>query len=275
VNSFAFDARPVHPALHGLVAGLWHYDEQRDAPLRRREMPGAEAVLLFNLGPRIGVGWPDPAAEAGFDTAAGFFARPHPAPARSFMSGRQRGVQVMLTPLGAERLLRTPMSRLAPELLDLRTALGPGAASLGERLAGTDGPAACLDLMEAQLLRWLAGAPPPSDAVAEAWRRIEASGGRLAIGALARDLGCSRQTLVTRFHARTGLTPKVAARLKRFGGVLSRLPSRPGNWAGLAAEAGYADQAHLIRECTALTGLTPGALLRRRLPDGLGFAEDA
>jgi AraC-like DNA-binding protein len=275
VNRFAFDARPVHPALRGLVSGLWHYDEQRDAPLRRREMPGAEAVLLFNLGPPIGVAWPDPAAETAFETAAGFFARPYPAPARSTMSGRQRGLQVMLTPLGAERLLRAPMSGLRPELLDLRTALGLDAVTLGERLAATAGAGACLDLMEAELLRRLAGAPPPADAVAQAWHRIEASGGRLAIGALARDLGLSRQTLVTRFRARSGLTPKLAARLKRFGGVLARLPSQPGDWAGLAAEAGYADQAHLIRECSALTGLTPGALLRRRLPDGLGFAEDA
>jgi AraC-like DNA-binding protein len=31
--------------------------------------------------------------------------------------------------------------------------------------------------------------------------------------------------------------------------------------AGLAAEAGYADQAHLSRECRAITGATPTALL--------------
>jgi AraC-like DNA-binding protein len=274
VNHFAFQDRPVHPALRGLVRGLWHYDEQRAAPLRRREMPCAEAVLLFNLGPPIGVSWPDPAAETGFATAAGFFARPHPAPARSFMPGRQRGVQVMLTPLGAERLLRASLAAVPTELLSLPDILGRGGASLGERLAESKDATDCLDLLEAELLRRLAGSPAKHDTVTEAWRRIEASAGRIAIAPLARDLGWSRQTLVARFRARTGLTPKMAARLQRFQAVVARLPEVPEQgWVGLAAEAGFADQSHLIREVRDFTGLTPGALLRRRLPDGLGFAE--
>lgn len=274
MSRFAFHDRPPHPALRGLVRGIWHYDETRPAPLRRREMPGAEAVLLFNLGPRIGVSWPDPATETGIDCAAGFFARPHPAAARSFMSGRQRGVQVMLTPLGAERLLRIPLSAVPAEFLGLRDALGRDGSLLGERLAETGSAAQCLDLLEADLLRRLAGTPPPQDPVAEAWARIEASAGRVSIGALAGQVGWSRQTLSRRFRDRTGLSPKLAARLLRFSAVIRRLPDVPAEgWAGLAAEAGYADQSHLIREVTEFTGLTPAALLRRRLPDGLGFSE--
>jgi len=34
--------------------------------------------------------------------------------------------------------------------------------------------------------------------------------------------------------------------------------------AQLAAQAGYADQAHLTRECRGLAGLTPAALARQR-----------
>lgn len=270
---FRFHPRAPHAALRGLVRGLWHYDEARAAPQRRREMPCAEAVLLINLGPPIGVAWPDPTAETRFDTAAGFLARPHPAPARSFMDGSQRGLQVMLTPLGAERLLRCPISGVPAQFLDLRDTLGRDGASLAARLAETADPDSCLDLLEAELLRRLAG-DPPADAVAEAWQRIEACAGQIGIGALARDLGLSRQTLVRRFHARTGLTPKLAARLQRFTGVIARLPEVPeAGWAGLAAEAGFADQSHLIREVRAFTGLPPAALLRKRLPDGLGFAE--
>ncbi|MGX9963715.1 helix-turn-helix domain-containing protein [Roseomonas sp. F4] len=273
MNSFSFTPRPVHPALRGLVRGYWHYEEQRDAPQRRREMPCAEAVLLINLGPPIGVSWPDPTRESRFDTAAGFLARPHPASARSFMPGHQRGLQVMLTPLGAERLLRSSLSGLPAAFLDLRDSLGRDGPSLGARLAETAGAEACLDLMEAELLRRLADDTRPPDRVAEAWRRIEASAGGLGINGLARDLGWSRQTLVRHFQARTGLTPKLAARLHRFGALIARLPEVPEQgWAGLAAELGYADQSHLIRDVRDFTGLTPAALLRRRLPDGLGFA---
>jgi AraC-like DNA-binding protein len=35
--------------------------------------------------------------------------------------------------------------------------------------------------------------------------------------------------------------------------------------AWLAADAGYADQAHLTRECVRLAGLPPAALVRTRL----------
>ena len=51
---FRFHPRSPHPALRGLVRSLWHYDETRPAPQRRREMPCAEAVLLINLGSPIG-----------------------------------------------------------------------------------------------------------------------------------------------------------------------------------------------------------------------------
>jgi len=35
---------------------------------------------------------------------------------------------------------------------------------------------------------------------------------------------------------------------------------------GVMAEAGYADQAHLTRECARLSGLTPATLARQRTP---------
>ncbi|NGM23571.1 AraC family transcriptional regulator [Roseomonas stagni] len=272
MNRFTFHNRAPHPALRGLVSGLWHYDEQRGAPLRRREMPCAEAVLLVNLGPAIGVAWPDPARETRFDTATGFLARPHPAPARSFMAGQQRGVQVMLTPLGAERLLRDDLDALPAEFLGLHEALGR--TTLGDQLAGIRDPEACLDVMEGFLLQRLAEPGPPADPIARAWQRIEATGGRIPIASLAAELGWSRQTFARHFRRRTGLAPKMTARLKRFGTVIARLPAEGApDWAGLAAEAGYADQAHLIHDVKAFTGLSPAALLDRRLRDGLGFAE--
>jgi AraC-like DNA-binding protein len=51
-------------------------------------------------------------------------------------------------------------------------------------------------------------------------------------------------------------------RFQRFL-ALARTPRAAGrpDLAWLAAEAGYADQAHLTRECTRLAGLPPAALL--------------
>ena len=56
----------------------------------------------------------------------------------------------------------------------------------------------------------------------------------------------------------------MAARLIRFDRVLQAL-DRPGRhgWARTAAEAGYADQSHLIRDFHTFTGETPGQFLAR------------
>jgi hypothetical protein len=65
------------------------------------------------------------------------------------------------------------------------------------------------------------------------------------------------------------MSPKVLQRTLRFQGFLALAQAgatgsgRRGadGTAGLAIDAGYADQAHLSRECLRLTGLTPSLLL--------------
>jgi AraC-like DNA-binding protein len=56
--------------------------------------------------------------------------------------------------------------------------------------------------------------------------------------------------------------PKTAARLVRFDVVWRRLATHPAaRWDAIAADSGYADQAHLIREFHQFTGATPTAFL--------------
>ncbi len=44
----------------------------------------------------------------------------------------------------------------------------------------------------------------------------------------------------------------------RLHEAIERTTDGPPDWAGLAAELGYADQAHLIRDFTTITGISPG-----------------
>ena len=56
----------------------------------------------------------------------------------------------------------------------------------------------------------------------------------------------------------TGLSPKQLCRILRFrraADLITRM--RRGQWAQLAADCGYADQAHLIHEFRAFSGYTP------------------
>lgn len=77
---------------------------------------------------------------------------------------------------------------------------------------------------------------------------------------LTATLGMSERTLRRRFDQSYGYGPKTLQRIIRFGRYLGLARTGPDATAQLAAEAGYADQAHLIREARRLTGATPGQL---------------
>ncbi len=75
-------------------------------------------------------------------------------------------------------------------------------------------------------------------------------------------LGISERSLRRRCHEAFGYGPKTLDRILRFQRFL-RLAAAGEEAAlsGLAAAAGYADQAHLTREVRRLSGLTPAAIL--------------
>jgi AraC-like DNA-binding protein len=77
---------------------------------------------------------------------------------------------------------------------------------------------------------------------------------------LMRALEMSEKTMRRRFDESFGYGPKTLDRILRYQRFL-RLSSQSSNsTAILAAEAGYSDQAHLIRESRRLTGSTPQQL---------------
>jgi AraC-like DNA-binding protein len=82
------------------------------------------------------------------------------------------------------------------------------------------------------------------------------SGGAVPIRRIAGEVGWSHK--IARFKQQVGLPPKTAARLVRFERAQRRLDRRgQTSWADIAAESGYADQAHLVREFRDFTGTTP------------------
>lgn len=109
-----------------------------------------------------------------------------------------------------------------------------------------------------------ATAPAPDGLVAQAALAIDEADGDLRIRDLARTVGVSIRTLQRRFLAATGLTPKQYARVRRFRRALSNmLADEPDDWGRVAADLGFADQAHFIREVVALTGESPTAVEAR------------
>lgn len=79
---------------------------------------------------------------------------------------------------------------------------------------------------------------------------------------LCRVVGISERTLRRRFGETFGYGPKTLDRILRYQRYLRLAKKSSESTAILALEAGYSDQAHLVRESRRLTGETPGTLKR-------------
>lgn len=165
----------------------------------------------------------------------------------------------------------TPLADLVDERVSLGELWGCSADRLGDGMAtaaGAAGPEAALDLLEAELLLTARRAGRADPLVREAVRRLM-PWRPVTVGAVASHLAISPSQLRRRCLDSVGVGPKVLQRTLRFQGFLALAQEAVGRsdhrgadgMAGLAVDVGYADQAHLGRECVRLTGLTPGELL--------------
>jgi AraC-like DNA-binding protein len=167
---------------------------------------------------------------------------------------------------GAYTLLGLPMEELSGQTVDLVEVLGAAGRRLGEQLRETSSWRQRFALVDRFLLRRLERGPQPSPEVGWAWERLVATAGAVPIRRIAAEVGWSHKHLITRFRQQVGLRPKTAARLVRFDGLWRRLDDRkPLDWAQLARDGGYADQAHLVRGFREFTGTTPTQFQARTL----------
>jgi AraC-like DNA-binding protein len=168
-----------------------------------------------------------------------------------------------------------PLPTVLDDLVDQRLGLaelwGSSADRLVEAMARAGKPERALMSLQAHLVREFRGAVHVDPLVGEAvkalmpWHPVN-------IDPLATRLALSTSQLRRRCLQAVGMSPKVLQRTLRFQGFLALAQAgamatgRPGadGTAGLAIDAGYADQARLSRECLRLTGLTPRQLLGGR-----------
>jgi AraC-like DNA-binding protein len=184
-------------------------------------------------------------------------------------------VGVRLRPGRAPALTRMSVAELTGLRVDLAELWGREADQIAERLEATASPHLTRRLLEQRVGVRLAEASS-ADGLTAAFVAAVTSDPRLAVGRVARELGVSRRQLQRRSVAALGYGPKTFARIMRFQRFVGLgRDDAEAQLARLARSAGYADQAHLTRECRRLSGLTPAELLewRRRVPfvqDGAG-----
>ena len=169
-------------------------------------------------------------------------------------------IAVHLAPLGAYRLLGPALSELGGSfLVAVEDIVGAAARRLSEQVLSARTWVERGRLLDAFLLDRATHGPQPSPEVTQAWHLLVRSGGKTTISGIARQVGWSHKHLITRFKQQVGVAPQMAARLLRLSTVWQHI-DHDQTWARIAAESGYADQAHLIREFRHFTGTTPAAL---------------
>lgn len=197
-------------------------------------------------------------------------AGPRRVPAVAYLARGETVVGVRLRPGVAASLLGPPASELVDLEVDADRLWGRSALTLGDRLAeaASAEDAACLLEREA-ITRWADASVPDPLVVAavgllQPWQAGE-------VMAVAADLFISPRQMRRRFLAALGYGPKELQRILRFNGFLALSDTGHGlagnaadmSLAALARLAGYADQAHLSRECSRLSGFTPSAFLQQ------------
>lgn len=184
--------------------------------------------------------------------------------------GRQRGVQVSLTPLGARAIYGMPAAELAHRLVPLDDVLGTLGIELVDRLRAATTWATRFATLDELLLGAVGRGGNRRHRVrpevAGAWHRLVAARGCVRVGEVSAGLGWSRRHITEQFRSELGLSPKAFARVLRFEHAHELATAQdPLPWADVATICGYADQAHLVREWREFTGHPPTAWRRNEV----------
>lgn len=260
-TQFEMVRRAPSQLLTGIVTDLIGFRELVPAYGRQTATASLTVPLVISFGEPFAIGLSR--APGDNDRFASFASGLHAGPVVIDSFGKSCCIQVNFTPLGARRFFGIPMHELADRMVTLDEVLGPNGNALRERLGQETDWGRRLGLIERYIVERMSTSPAAATDVSWAMARIASSGGRFRVAAIASEIGCSRKHLAARFADQVGIGPKAVSRIVRFNRAerLSHEVERIG-WADLAAECGYADQAHLVREFRDLAGATPAALLQ-------------
>jgi AraC-like DNA-binding protein len=228
--------------VYSLVACRWvrdtTKDERRDSVLI---LPDGCVDLLWREGELV---------LAGLDRAA----------RSSAVSAGERMLGLRLRPGVAGAVLGMPASEVLDVHVKLEELLGTDVGELAERLGESDGDEEAFGLLERAIRARIEDGPDPL--VLAATRRLGFPGSR--VDELAESLGISDRQLRRRFHQAVGYGPKTLDRVLRFRRLVAQagaVAAGESDLARVAADLGYADQAHMNRDCLRLSGLSPTELI--------------
>lgn len=256
------ERRAAHPALRPVLRSF----SQRRASLTAEQvivpLPARpDQFIEFFLGDPYRIRWDEGAAP--FSPGEVVVGPQSRSGLSLVMAGEIDVFTIRFHPTGLHRLTGVPMPEIVDEGIDLVDLLGPPGRRLRDMVLCAPDFAARADATE----RWVAerlveaAAATTVDRAAGVLARTH---GVVPVMALAARTGLSVRQFERRFREAVGLTPKFYARTTRLARALDLKVTRPDlGWAEIADIAGYSDQPHLVRDCTALAGAPPARFVAR------------
>jgi AraC-like DNA-binding protein len=237
---------PAPPDLADLVESAWMLvGGEAGAGASWRIVPDASANIVVVV-PKGGAG-----PRAGIVGARSTFADID-------ASNRRLTLGIRLRPGALPMLVREHAASFTDRGFPLEDVLG---ASWRDALQGIEerDPQLVLDAIFARMRRAEMMRPRRTPPVGLAAARAT------SVAEMAQTLSLSARTLHDRTRESIGLSPKRVLRILRLHRALAAQPASRG-WAEVAADAGFSDQAHLVRDVRELLGETPTEWLARGTP---------
>jgi AraC-like DNA-binding protein len=258
--------RPAPPALAPHVEHLWVARGYLPTRWRNMILPDGAMELIINLGdPQKLCARNNPAKYTIFRQS--WISGERISPIVIDEIGSVHLVGARLRAGGAWPFLGIPLREFTDQVVELEAIFGREINDLRDALGEAPDDDSRFNLLESWLERRARSRTQPTRSVNYALQAIYGELDAVRIGKIADTIGISHKHLLREFDRCVGLTPKLFARLCAFQRVIRFVGQKTKiDWADIAARCGYHDQAHLIHEFRAFSGLTPARYLTKRGP---------
>lgn len=194
-----------------------------------------------------------------------------------YMSTSLLNFQVVFQPAAVFRLTGIPALELTNKYLNAEDVF-PGTRFLFEELQQAKTYSELLCIADKFLMLIVANPKKDIHQSEAAINLMMKQGGNISLDWLAKESCLCTKQLERKFYERTGVNPKVYARIIRFTKAFNtKNANQDWDWLKIAVECDYFDYQHLVKDYKNFTGLTPGEfhLLESNSPEcKAGLAEE-
>jgi AraC-like DNA-binding protein len=255
------------PPLSAFVGCFWYSEGLEGTHKRERLLPNGESGIVFDLREHPLRIYDAQNMDSFESYAPAIFCGARTDCFVIDTSVQERVIGIQFRAGGAFPFLAMPASEVANTTYSLDDVWPRQAVLIREELLSAINVDAMFSILEQALISRLKHSCTPHPAVAFAIGRLGRSTQNMRVRDVSDRVGLSSRRLMELFREQTGLTPKAFQRVRRFQHVLQSLRRQSdGNWAALAMDCGYYDQAHFIHDFRAFAGMTPSEYVTMATP---------